>query len=685
MKRILVSFFYLMVCSLFLFHVLNGVGKLPLGMGQTSALWGIDNMGKLFVQRSDSIRDDWKPVHSSQKIRTLALGRHLSMWALLHDYTVVMRKGISAQMPEGSSWISVIGLRLKDIAVGTFSTVVGITVEGNLVVREKITNQRPQGVSWKVCGTDRFKKISLSAHDQVWGLTVDGRLLFNKNGSTLLNKPKPWKVIDVPENFLTVEAGNAAVWALDNNHHVWVRTGISSYQPEGRGWKRLGKKKLQSLSVSPNDAVWGVHEKGMLLERLGITPTQKVGYAWKKIPGKLFTKVATTTFESEDGGGRSYTHHGSCESAAFHNFWRFKKRGKGWVHFSARTKSDLYLYLSSAPAPEKSYMIAIKPQAVAHQWISYWANVHNGVLLWGKKTARGNIVLGKIANKELFDQVKYVGFGGDKASIHEYKDIQTDGMSKSTDKTVILPRGFSRIKGKAQRIAVGNLDNRMYVVSVGFDHKLYEYDESRCTWKKMSERLSDGTLLLFYDVSVASDGTLVALDENGRVVQYNRVHKTWNLIEPTSGLRFNRVAVGNKNSVWALDKDSKNIYQLTSDGWQERATGGGMSLDVAADGTVVAINTAFDAYEYDYDLQDWQDLSKPVVLGRIAVGSRNSMWGTQATPEGFQVWNYSKNRWKRAKNSHGFTAQGLKQLSVNAQGDVFALDGKGNIYRNVNL
>jgi hypothetical protein len=105
-----------------------------------------------------------------------------------------------------------------------------------------------------------------------------------------------------------------------------------------------------------------------------------------------------------------------------------------------------------------------------------------------------------------------------------------------------------------------------------------------------------------------------------------------------------------------------------------------MSIDAGTDGTVVAINTAFDAYSYDYHVQDWRDLDNRVALGRIAVGSKENMWGTHATPDGFHVWRYDHNKWRRAKSADGLGAYGLKQLSVNDRGDVLALDVEGNMY-----
>lgn len=674
MKRIVVSFFY----SVFLFQILAGVGRLPIGMGQTSVLWGLDDAGKLFVQRSDCLEQGWKYIKSPKKIQTIAAGKHLSVWVILADNTVLLRTGISAHTIAGTSWVAVNDVKLKHIAVGTNTCVWGITCDGTLVFREKVTDEHPQGLSWHTFGIDKFKKITLSPRNQLWALTEDGRLLFKKNGSKFLKRRGDWKVIDQPQPLTTIEVGGTAIWALDKTNTVWIRTGISSYLPEGNAWKQLGKKKIRSLSIGPDDAVWGINEKGMLVERVGITPTHKSGYAWKKVSGKLFKKIETAVFEGEDKGGRSYTT--SCGSeGAFHSSWCLKKRGAGWVTFKARSPSALYLYVSSEPDAKHSYKIKIESKK-SQNWILYWVRLHHGSLSWGRYENSGKVLLGKIKNRDLFDRAKYIGFGGTSSHIHEYKDIKTDGMGKSTQK-VVIPRGFSQIPGKAQRIAVGLHDDRYLALSLGFDHKLYEYDESIQTWKMMTDTTQDGVVMKFKDMSVSSDAHIVALDMQGCAMQYDRQKNVWSLIEPESALRFDRITIGNKMCTWALDKDSKNVYQLTPHGWQERATGGGMSIDAGADGTVVAINTSFDAYSYDYNVQDWQDFDNRVTLGRIAVGSKEHMWGTHATPDGFHVWRYDHNEWKRAKSARGLGAYGLKQVSVNDRGDVLALDLEGNVYR----
>jgi hypothetical protein len=96
------------------------------------------------------------------------------------------------------------------------------------------------------------------------------------------------------------------------------------------------------------------------------------------------------------------------------------------------------------------------------------------------------------------------------------------------------------------------------------------------------------------DVSAASDGTVVAIDNNNNVLKFTK--KGWMKIP---GISLSRVSVGNKNLIWGILEDNKGTYKIfwykngiwePVKNYEGRDSKGFTELRVNSYGTVFAID-----------------------------------------------------------------------------------------------
>jgi hypothetical protein len=417
-------------------------------------------------------------------------------------------------------------------------------------------------------------------------------------------------------------------------------------------------------------------------------------------------------------GGKNYTHVERLASyRAYHENWKFGMPGQGWIKFKARGVQDITLFFSSLPQelPGAMYCVFIggydntrsyirkewgganlyeidtlkggNPQAIVTggrpgngmQWDDYWIKIDNGLVTFGKGVNVDQNEIGRWQDPNPLKFVQYIGFGGWDVAV-DYKDIQISG-APVVELPINLPVGFNAEEGKVKRITVGSRNGELEVWAVAFDEQLYRYDPysmAPLPWVKQEFKNAAGALMKFEDISCASDGTLVAIGEQGKALRYDWDKKAWNPIDPGKGneaIDLEFISAGNKDCIWAVDTDDKDICELTKEGWKVRADGVGAYVAAGVDRTIVGLNAKGEAFRYDGGR--WFEMPG-VLLERVAVGDKDNIIGS--TDKDNALWQWKDNKWQPMLGGDGKPATGLDEIAVNAAGTIFGADEDGDVY-----
>jgi len=158
------------------------------------------------------------------------------VWGLDSDGTLLYRKGISTDKPEGTEWVKVSPetTKLRSIAASADGRLWALDQkDGNVIYRMDITTLNPMGKYWVVVGTNKFDQISVGKNDQVYCIAY---------------------------------TRYSVSWA-----NAFLREGIDDKNPYGTIWTQLprsGSKRAIGfwknqiadpvhISVGPNGDVWG--------------------------------------------------------------------------------------------------------------------------------------------------------------------------------------------------------------------------------------------------------------------------------------------------------------------------------------------------------------------------------------------------------------------------------------------
>ncbi len=139
------------------------------------------------------------------------------------------------------------------------------------------------------------------------------------------------------------------------------------------------------------------------------------------------------------------------------------------------------------------------------------------------------------------------------------------------------------------------------------------------------------------------------------------------------------ISVGNQHNVWAINRATKDIFQLQPLGWKRQAKGQASHVSAAGDNTVLVLSPAREAFMLKNG--SWEQFSGKRLFSRIACIDKNNAWGTYRKDDvTYEIWNYSDGMWSRAKSETDDDALGFYKVLANAQGDVLALDAQDNVY-----
>lgn len=516
----------------------------------------------------------------------------------------------------------------------------------------------------------------------------------------------------------------------DNNTRI--ATQIAELPPELRPTGRLifnclGADKTARVDVFPDGKV-------MWVEGQASTDWISLSNIVYAVPGAPFNVTATAPRPAEaNPGGTAFTHMPQFdgEMLKFHENWKLAEPGKGWVKFKARGARDLDVAFSTlpsdisinAPSSGGDYRIVVggwenkqsvirrnangftnvngtvelavtnitqggNPNAIitgglpkdGSQWDDYWFNVDNGVVTWGKGTVVGQNELMRYTDPAPLKYVQYVLLGGYSTHSVEFKDIRFSKIVP-VEIPINLPDKFEAEEGKVKRVTVGSRDGELEAWGIGFDNQLYRYDTysmAPLPWTKQEFKDAAGAVMKFEDVSCASDSTLVAIDDHGKALRFDWAKKAWSAIDPGKGnenLDLEFISAGNKDCIWAVDADDKDIYELTATGWVVRADGIGTYVACGVDGTVIALNTKGAAFRYNSG--KWIEMPG-VILERLAVGDKDNIIGS--TDKDNALWQWKNDKWEPMLGKDGKPASGLDEIAVNAAGTIFGADEDGDVY-----
>ncbi len=417
-------------------------------------------------------------------------------------------------------------------------------------------------------------------------------------------------------------------------------------------------------------------------------------------------------------GGTSFTCPGD-NTLKFHESWKLGEPGKGWVKFKASGKAAIQMAFSSFPELQgEGYKVVIGsggntastidkyPESTAFKPFvldinkggnpdgvmtgglpgdgtkleDYWVSLDNGTVTYGKGTVVGTRELGRATDATPLKYVQYVGFGNGGSATMSFKDIEFSKIVP-VEIAINLPEGFEAEEGKVKRISVGSKNGELEVWSVGFDAQLYRYDTysmSPLPWVKQEFKDAAGVVMRFDDVSVSSDGMMVALGEKGNALRFDWTTKAWTAIAPGAGnelLDFEFITVGKNGCIWAVDSDEKDIYELTNTGWAVRVDGFGSYVAAGVDGTVVGLNIKGEAFRFENG--KWIEMPG-VLFERVAVGNADHIIGS--TDKDNALFQWKDGKWMPLIGKDGKPATGLDEISINAAGTTFGADEDGDVY-----
>ncbi|KAM8889643.1 tectonin beta-propeller repeat-containing protein 1 [Synchiropus picturatus] len=166
-----------------------------------------------------------------------------------------------------------------------------ISKKGEVLCRRGVTALIPAGSSWLHVGTDQpFKSISIGAAGQVWAIAKDGSAFYRGSVSSENPAGDCWYHIPSPakQKLKQVSIGRTSVCAVDENGNLWYRLGVTPSYPQGSSWEHISNN-VRKVSIGPLDQVWVIADKvqgshslsrGTVCHRLGVQPLQPKGSSW---------------------------------------------------------------------------------------------------------------------------------------------------------------------------------------------------------------------------------------------------------------------------------------------------------------------------------------------------------------------------------------------------------------------
>lgn len=317
-------------------------------------------------------------------------------------------------------------------------------------------------------------------------------------------------------------------------------------------------------------------------------------------------------------------------------------------------------------------------------------------LSWGKGTDVGKNEKQVWIDKTPITSVKYIGLGG--LSPIKYSNVRFDTGFTLPDGFVPTPNAFSYPGSSAYAIATGSYNGELDAWIINDDGKLLRYNAGSMDDDPWEDQFPQGksyvgmptATTVFADISSSSDGNTVVADTEGYVWFFNAAQNKWaRLGSDTTAQRFDRVAIGNKTTIFAIEKTTNLLFRYINNVWTPVMDSKGMQSVVAQlsagfDGTIAGVGTNGRVFFYSTDANgkalwtvekiDTSKTAQPLTLTKISIGSSGDIWGVNNTAAVSEVWKKQDGTWKK------LTGSGITDISINAAGTALAIDTQGNIH-----
>lgn len=402
--------------------------------------------------------------------------------------------------------------------------------------------------------------------------------------------------------------------------------------------------------------------------------------------------------------------------------WKFQTPGTGYVIFDARAKESIVVSFATVAdnLTDNMYCFVIGDQKNTQTTIrksvagsifykldtaagasknvvitagvsdqkafdSYWLKVDNGVLTYGKGRSVGQNELLKWTDPGKALKVQFIGFAGGNSKV-DFKNIEIGGKEKIAA-AINLPIGFSQEAGSLKRIAVGSRKGDLVLWGIGADGSLMRWKTDTITsnpWESQKTITKDGSLIAsFQDISLSSDGNLIALSTDGVAYSYDWDSQRLNVIDTgMQRLKLRNVSVGHGTSIWAVGHEDGRIYQLVKKSWQACSDAKSGKRVAACLDAVFALSEDGKVYRYAGNKR-WIKIPSKASFIDLAAVNKELIF---AIDRRYNIWQYTpSSNWAPVAGQNKQRSSGCVQIAANAAGTIALLDSSGNIYKARNV
>ena len=124
---------------------------------------------------------------------------------------------------------------------------------------------------------------------------------------------------------------------------------------------------------------------------------------------------------------------------------------------------------------------------------------------------------------------------------------------------------------------------------------------------------------LLFNVSAASDGTVVSADASGVPYIWNSGTNAWVALP---GI-VTQISAGSATNIWCVNP-AGGVFQWVNSVWQQMP-GVLTQISVSASGAVAGLNAAHDLWQWNASTNSWTNLKHPLLA--LSVVDQNTIWG----------------------------------------------------------
>lgn len=177
---------------------------------------------------------------------------------------------------------------------------------------------------------------------------------------------------------------------------------------------------------------------------------------------------------------------------------------------------------------------------------------------------------------------------------------------------------------------------------------------------------SPDTSMTMSRVALGSDGSIFAIDGQGKLFWKTRTSQTGSWQNSTVALNLKEISVRNAQQIIGLTKTSM-LFQVSDGNSITRLNNSRFdNVSIGADGsiwaTLLPIGGAWGVFSFDSNTKSWNRM--PGSIRQLSVRNASDVWGVAPDDS---IWHWKAGAWKRIDGS-------LTQISVGSDGDVWGVN-----------